>query len=436
MRRAALHNLGCKVNAYETEAMTQTLKKAGYTIVPFEEPADVYIVNTCSVTNMADRKSRQMLHKAKKNNPNAVVVAVGCYVQTAAEEVKNDSAVDIIVGNNRKGDIVRILEEYYAGNAAKDDTCPYVINIDETKEYENLSITTVTGHTRAHIKIQDGCNNFCSYCIIPYARGRIRSRSMEQIREEMILLASNGFQEIVLTGINLSCYEDHGKKLIDVLEMAEEIEGIERIRLSSLEPEIITEDFVKRLCNMKKICPHFHLSLQSGCDKTLKKMNRHYTSGEYYKKCEMLRRAFQSPAITTDIIVGFPGETEEDYEETEDFVRKIEFAQLHVFRYSKRDGTVAARMEQQVAESEKAKRSERLIKLGAKLTRNYRESRIGQRTSVLFEEKKVIKGISYWIGHTKDYIEVALKNPENLSGIIMEVTLKDFVSHEIMLATR
>jgi threonylcarbamoyladenosine tRNA methylthiotransferase MtaB len=331
MKRAALHNLGCKVNAYETDAMTQLLEKAGYQIVSFHQPADVYIVNTCSVTNMADRKSRQMLHKAKKMNPEAVVVATGCYVQTATEKVMEDMSIDLVVGNNRKKEIVSILEEYFekhnkdAGN---------VIDINHTAEYEDLEIATVTEHTRAHMKIQDGCNNFCSYCIIPYARGRIRSRSFENIKSEMIRLAAGGFKEIVLTGINLGCYSDGEKKLIDVIEMAEEVEGIERIRLGSLDPEVITKDFVERLSNVSKICPHFHLSMQSGCDKTLRAMNRHYTSGEYYEKCCMLREHFDNPALTTDVIVGFPKETEEDYSITREFVKKVAFAELHVFKYS------------------------------------------------------------------------------------------------------
>ena len=321
MRKAALHNLGCKVNSYETEAMTQLLKKAGYEIVSFQDQADVYIINTCSVTNMADRKSRQMLHKAKKQNPNAVVVATGCYVQTATEKVAQDLSIDLVVGNNRKKDIVEILNEYYAekeaGEQVKEE---YVIDINHTDEYEDLEISTVTEHTRAHLKIQDGCNNFCSYCIIPYARGRIRSRTMESIKAELERLSASGFKEIVLTGINLSCYDDNGKKLIDVIEMADNVNGIERIRLGSLDPEVVTEDFVERLGKVKKICPHFHFSLQSGCDKTLKAMNRHYTSDEYYEKCQLIRKYIDNPAFTTDVIVGFPGETEEDFEETMDRV--------------------------------------------------------------------------------------------------------------------
>lgn len=436
MRKAALHNLGCKVNSYETEAMTQLLKKAGYEIVSFQDQADVYIINTCSVTNMADRKSRQMLHKAKKQNPNAVVVATGCYVQTATEKVAQDLSIDLVVGNNRKKDIVEILNEYYeekeAGEQVKEE---YVIDINHTDEYEDLEISTVTEHTRAHLKIQDGCNNFCSYCIIPYARGRIRSRTMESIKAELERLSASGFKEIVLTGINLSCYDDNGKKLIDVIEMADNVNGIERIRLGSLDPEVVTEDFVERLGKVKKICPHFHFSLQSGCDKTLKAMNRHYTSDEYYEKCQLIRKYINNPAFTTDVIVGFPGETEEDYISSREFVKKVKFAELHVFKYSKRDGTVAAKMPNQIDEKIKTLRSEDLIKTGEELTKEFRQAKIGQDTTVLFEEKILLDNKEYWVGHTADYIKIAVPEKENLEGQIRKVNVKDFLTNEIMLAT-
>lgn len=436
MRKAALHNLGCKVNSYETEAMTQLLKKAGYEIVSFQDQADVYIINTCSVTNMADRKSRQMLHKAKKQNPNAVVVATGCYVQTATEKVAQDLSIDLVVGNNRKKDIVEILNEYYAekeaGEQVKEE---YVIDINHTDEYEDLEISTVTEHTRAHLKIQDGCNNFCSYCIIPYARGRIRSRTMESIKAELERLSASGFKEIVLTGINLSCYDDNGKKLIDVIEMADNVNGIERIRLGSLDPEVVTEDFVERLGKVKKICPHFHFSLQSGCDKTLKAMNRHYTSDEYYEKCQLIRKYIDNSAFTTDVIVGFPGETEEDYISSREFVKKVKFAELHVFKYSKRDGTVAAKMPNQIDEKIKTLRSEDLIKTGEELTKEFRQAKIGQDTTVLFEEKILLDNKEYWVGHTVDYIKIAVPEKENLEGQIRKVNVKDFLTNEIMLAT-
>lgn len=431
MKKVALHNLGCKVNSYETEAMSQLLANAGYEIVSFSEKADVYIVNTCSVTNMADRKSRQMLHKAKKMNEGAIVVATGCYVQTASEKIAEDLSIDIIVGNNKKKEIVEILQEYF-----KEHKKNYIIDINKTDEYEDLEIATVTEHTRAHLKIQDGCNNFCSYCIIPYARGRIRSRKMDSIKDELERLANNGFKEVVFTGINLSCYDDNGKKLIDVIELAENTEGIERIRLGSLDPEVVTEEFAHRLSKVTKICPHFHLSMQSGCDTTLKAMNRHYTSEEYYNKCMLLRDKFINPAFTTDVIVGFPQESDEDYATTREFVKKVGFSELHVFKYSRRDGTVAAKMIGQVDETIKSKRSEDLISVGESLKENYRKEKIGEKVSVLFEEEKEINGIKYQVGHTKEYIEVAVETKENLAGKIEEVFLKDFIDNEIMLATR
>lgn len=430
MKKAALHNLGCKVNSYETEAMTQLLEKNGYEIVPFSEKADVYIVNTCSVTNMADRKSRQMLHKAKAKNPEAVVVATGCYVQTATEKIKQDLSIDIIVGNNKKKDIVNILDEFY-----KKKENIHIIDINHTEEYEDLEISTVTEHTRAHMKIQDGCNNFCSYCIIPYARGRIRSRKMDNIKNEMKRLAEDGFREIVLTGINLGFYRDGENTLIDVIEMADKIDGIERIRLGSIDPEVVTEEFAARLGKVKKICPHFHLSLQSGCDSVLKAMNRHYTTEEYLEKCGMLREVFENPALTTDIIVGFPGESEEDFQTTLEFVKKVGFAQIHVFKYSKRAGTVAAKMPNQVDEKEKTKRSEKLIQVGLELTRQYRQGFIGKREEILFEENKIVDGKEYSVGHTKNYIEAAVENMGDISGKVLEAEIKGFLNNEIMLAT-
>ncbi len=431
MRKAALHNLGCKVNAYETEAMTQLLSESGYEIVPFSEKADVYIVNTCSVTNIADRKSRQMLHRARKLNPDAVVVATGCYAQTATEKIAEDASIDLIVGNNKKKDIVNLLADFFEEKAEKTN----VIDINHTDEYEELEISTVTEHTRAHLKIQDGCNSFCTYCIIPYARGRIRSRKVVHIIEEVERLAKKGFQEVVLTGINLSCYEDEGKTLIDVIETINEIDGIARIRLGSLDPEVITEDFTKRLAKVEKICPHFHLSMQSGCDKTLMAMNRHYTSQEFYEICERLRRYFKQPALTTDVIVGFPQETEEDFETTKRFVEKVGFAELHVFKYSRRDGTVAAKMQGQVDEQVKNRRSEILIETGKKLTKEFHERIKGTAVEVLFEETVEIQGKSYAVGHTKDYVKIAVETLEILDGKIRQVTVTDGLNNEIMLAT-
>ncbi len=431
MRKAALHNLGCKVNAYETEAMTQLLMQAGYEIVPFHEMADVYIVNTCTVTNIADRKSRQMLHKARKQNPDAIVVAAGCYAQTSIGKVMEDLSVDLVLGNNKKNEIVTILEQYLEHRAKKD----YVIDVNHTDEYENLEISTVTGHTRAHLKIQDGCNSFCSYCIIPYARGRIRSRKLESIVQEVQRLAANGFLEIVLTGINLSCYRDEQYRLIDVIERIDQIKGIERIRLGSLDPEVVTEEFAQRLSKVKKICPHFHLSMQSGCDKTLKAMNRHYTSAQFYEICQRLRAYFPEAALTTDVIVGFPQETEEDFHQTEEFVKKVQFAELHVFKYSKRDGTAAAKMTGQVDENVKAERSAALIQIGNLLKETYRNRQIGHTVKVLFEEEISLGDKKYFVGHTRDYIRVAVESPENIAGKIIGVRLMKNMDKEIMLAT-
>ena len=446
MKKIAFHNLGCKVNAYETAAMEQKLMDAGYEVVPFSEPYDIAIVNTCSVTNMADKKSRQILHRAKRQNPNALVIAVGCYVQTKTDEVRNDETIDIIVGNNEKKNIVEIIE-----NATKES----IIDINKTDEYEEMDMATVTDHTRAHIKIQDGCNNFCSYCIIPYARGRVRSRDFESTKKEALELVKSGYKEIVITGIEVSTYDSNGKKLIDVVEELDKIKGLERIRLSSINPDIVTDEFAQRLSKTKKICPHFHLSMQSGCDKTLKDMNRHYTSAEYLEKVELLRKYFDNPAITTDIIVGFPGETDEDFQETLETVKKAKFYQIHVFKYSRRDGTVAADMENQVDEQIKNERSEKLINLADELQTEYEQQFLDTEQEVLFEEEIDIDGDKYMVGHTKNYLQVAIKideksaktdendkisqenstkHPENLKGMIKKVNLTDLHKNHIILA--
>ncbi|MBE5959293.1 MAG: tRNA (N(6)-L-threonylcarbamoyladenosine(37)-C(2))-methylthiotransferase MtaB [Lachnospiraceae bacterium] len=428
--KVALHNLGCKVNAYETDAMKQLFEKKGYEIVDFSDAADIYIINTCSVTNIADRKSRQMLHRAKKMNNEAVVVAVGCYAQVAAEQLEKDDAVDVIVGNNKKKDIVEIVEEYLKDH----NKFEAVIDIGQDDTYEDFEMSTVTEHTRAYIKIQDGCNQFCSYCIIPYARGRIRSRSMDSIRSEVEKLAAKGYKEFVFTGIHLSSYSYEEKNFVDVIEMVDGIEGVERIRLGSLEPRIVTEDFVSRISKCKSVCPHFHLSMQSGCDTVLKRMNRKYTSAEYFERCELIRKYYDNPAFTTDVIVGFPQETEEEYQITEDFVKKVGFAELHVFKYSMRNGTVAAKMDNQVNDSIKARRSDSLIEVGEKLTEKYREAFLGTECPVLFEEPVVIDGVNYYVGHTKEYIKVAVKAEEDLSGKIVNVTLENPLNKEIILA--
>ena len=435
MRTAALHNLGCKVNSYETEAMQQLLEEAGYEIVPFHEKADVYIINTCSVTNIADRKSRQMLHRAKKQNPDAVVVAAGCYVQAAAEELKADLAVDVIIGNNKKQDLVPILEEYFKD---KSDSS-HVIEISETHEYERLSIHKIADHTRAFLKIQDGCNQFCSYCIIPYTRGRVRSRRLDEVVAEVRELAAAGYQEVVLTGIHLSSYgvdfkeEEKKENLLSLIKQVHEVEGIRRIRLGSLEPRIITEEFAQALASMPKFCPHFHLSLQSGCDKTLKRMNRHYTTEEYAAGCEILRRYFDNPAITTDVIVGFPGETEEEFEETKAFLERIGFYEMHIFKYSRRAGTRADRMPDQIPEQVKSVRSEILLKLEKQMSKAYRESFSGKKKTVLLEEKTEIGGRAYMIGHTMEYVKAVVPYADNLKNKMTEGILKEALNDEVLL---
>lgn len=406
-RRAALHNLGCKVNSYETEAMAQMLAAAGYELVDFSQEADVYVINTCSVTNIADRKSRQMLHRAKGRNPDAVIVAAGCYVQTAEEEIKRDPAVDIVIGNNKKAELLPLLEQYFAGRGQLSD----VIDInDGTQDYEELGLLSGGAHTRAFLKVQDGCNQFCSYCIIPYARGRVRSRAPESVHAEVCALAENGYREIVLNGIHLSSYgvgEDFG--LIDLIGMVHNIRGIERIRLGSLEPRIVTEAFAEGLLRLPKVCPHFHLSLQSGCDATLSRMNRRYTATEYEKSCEILRRAYTHPAITTDVIVGFPGESEQEFEETRQFLEHIGFYEMHIFQYSRRRGTKAERMENQIPEPVKKERSHVLLALEKQQSKAFRDYYIGKKAAVLFEEETRIGEKTYMTGFTPEYVKLALE---------------------------
>jgi len=438
MKRAALHNLGCKVNAYETEAMRQSLKEAGYEIVPFEEEADVYVINTCTVTNIADRKSRQMLHRAKKRNPQSIVVAVGCYAQAAFEDCEADKAIDLIIGNNRKNELVRMIEEYRASQSLKEvavistkkvenaetganPSLKEVAVISQETAYEEMRLTDLENHTRAIVKVQDGCNQFCTYCLIPYVRGRVRSREAEAVYREAAGLAKQGYKEIVLTGIHLSSYgidfkEEKKENLLSLIWWLHSIEGIERIRLGSLEPRIITEEFVKTLSSLKKVCPHFHLSLQSGCDSVLHRMNRHYSTEEYLQKCELLRKYFNNPAITTDVIVGFPGETEEEFLATQKFLEKVRFFEMHIFKYSKRTGTKAASMQDQVSEQEKAKRSNQLLVLERNMSFAYREYWIHQKVEVLIEENILLDGVFYWMGHTREYVKVVVQREKKESG--------------------
>lgn len=440
-KKVAFHNLGCKVNSYEMDVMLQSLKDKGYEIVPFEEKADIYIVNTCTVTNIADRKSRQMLHKAKKTNPEGIVVAVGCYVQSDTEGAKADDAVDLLIGNNRKKDLVRILENYM--NGVEEDA---VIDINHTDEYEEMKLTGTQEHTRAYIKIQDGCNQFCSYCLIPFARGRVRSRKSEDIVEEITGLAKAGYQEFVLTGIHISSYgidfEEKGRAiygaetnwhLLKLLEEVDAIPGVSRLRLGSLEPRLITEEFARGIGRLKTLCPHFHLSLQSGSEATLKRMNRHYTPAEFRQGVELLRRTFEHPAITTDVIVGFPQESEEEFEETRRFLEEICFYEMHIFKFSKRKGTRAAIMEGQIAEKDKTRRSNILLEMEKRQSKEFRTYYIGRQEEVLLEEKKEIDGREYWIGHTREYVKVALASDKDCRNRLVTGMIKDSINDEILI---
>lgn len=423
MRKAALHNLGCKVNAYETEAMQELLEQAGYQIVPFEEQADVYIINTCTVTNVADRKSRQMIHRARKKNPGAVIVAAGCYVQTK-DTAGLDADIDIVIGNNKKKEIAKVLEDYFRERDAGAKKIER-LDIGHTSEYEDLTVSHTAGHTRVFLKVQDGCNQFCSYCIIPYARGRVRSRSREEVVAEVRRLAERGYKEVVLTGIHLSSYgTDIGDDLLSLILSVHQVEGICRIRLGSLEPGIITEEFARTLSECPKFCPHFHLSLQSGCDATLKRMNRRYDTAQYEEKCQILRKYFQDPALTTDVIVGFPGETEEEFEASRAFIDRINFYETHIFKYSRREGTRAAVMDGQVPDSVKTKRSALLLELGKKKQWEYEEKLLGTTREVLMEEAVVIGGETWQVGHTKEYVKIGRKTREDLSNQLVNVEIE------------
>ncbi|MDE6686866.1 MAG: tRNA (N(6)-L-threonylcarbamoyladenosine(37)-C(2))-methylthiotransferase MtaB [Lachnospiraceae bacterium] len=463
MKKAALHNLGCKVNAYEMDVIRQLLLENGYEIVPFEEKADIYIVNTCTVTNIADRKSRQMLHRAKECNPDAVVVAVGCYVQTGLDTALKDDRIDLCIGNDKKGEIVSILAQYLSlGTQRKEESVSEqvengqniniqnkdirnktlggqtVLDIAKTMEYEDMQLTSPVERCRAFIKIQDGCNQFCSYCIIPHARGRVRSRQPEEVLLEIRKLAGEGYQEFVITGIHLSSYGSdweeadgisragrfYPQHLLCLLQQISAIPEVRRIRLGSLEPRIVTEDFAKALAGIPKLCPHFHLSLQSGCDATLKRMNRHYTTEEYAAGAEYLRKYFDHPAITTDVIVGFPGETAEEFQISREYLQKLDFFEIHVFKYSRRQHTPAATMPGQLTEAEKASRSEELLTLTRRQSEEFRNYYIGRNVEVLFEEQKVIGGRSYWIGHSPQYVKVAVEQDRDLHNqiIIVEIT--------------
>ena len=407
--KVSIYTLGCKVNQYESDSMADMLASEGAVIVPFSEPADVCIINTCSVTNIADRKSRQMIHRAKKKNKDAVIIAAGCYVQAARDSLMGDEIIDIVVGNNRKKDIVRIIDEYISEHKVSDN----FIDINKTCEYESMTLVKPNEHTRAYVKVQDGCNNFCSYCIIPYTRGRIRSRNFEEVIAEIKRLAASGIKEVVLTGINLSSYDDCGKGLLDLLLAVSGVEGIERIRMGSLEPRVITEEFLSVISKENKICPHFHLSLQSACNDTLRRMNRKYTIEEYKEKCALIRKYYDRPAITTDVIVGFPGETEEEFNITVRNLYALKLYEMHIFKYSRRIGTVADSMPDQVSDEEKDRRSNILLALTKKQKEEYEESFKGTKQLFLVEECVSENGIQYIKGHTERYILIKIKADGN-----------------------
>ena len=437
-RKAALHNLGCKVNAYELEAIQQMLEQQGYEIVPFAPGADIYIITTCTVTNIADRKSRQMLHKAKKMNPDAVVVACGCYVQAAGEKLEQDSAIDLVVGNNKKKEIPAILEEYFREKEeGRSGSGTWVTDMTHNREYETLSISRTAEHTRAFIKVQDGCNQFCTYCIIPYARGRVRSRRPEDVLEEVRRLAESGCQEVVLTGIHLSSYGvdlEEGQNLLALIRTIHAVDGIRRIRLGSLEPGIITEEFAEAIAALPKVCPHFHLSLQSGCDTVLERMNRRYRSEEYMEKCRLLRRVYDRPALTTDVIVGFPGETEEEFEASRAFVEEVNFFETHIFKYSRREGTRAAAMPDQIPEQEKTRRSHILLELDAQRRQEYMESFLGEEKEVLLEEKVELDGKKWWVGYTREYLKAIVPDDgKNRANEMISVRFSKIYHREYLL---
>lgn len=454
----ALHNLGCKVNGYEMDVMQQNLQKSGYKIVPFDQKADIYIVNTCTVTNIADRKSRQMLHKAKKENPGAVVVAVGCYVQTGKDRIEKDDCIDLAIGNNKKKDLVPLLEEYLENREKNkenniseppDKTLAgkTMENLEVPCDYEELKLTRTRENTRAFIKIQDGCNQFCSYCVIPFSRGRVRSRKPEDVVEEVKTLADAGFLEVVITGIHLSSYgldfmeeapqynqavEHAGKLLLELLEQIDKIDKIKRIRLGSLEPRIISESFMEGLVKLKKVCPHFHLSLQSGCDTVLERMNRKYTTEEFEKKVELIRNTYEHPAITTDVIVGFPGETETEFEKTVEYLSNISLYELHIFKYSRRKGTVADTMKGQLTDAVKSQRSDVLSEIDEKCSKDFRAYYVGKNVDVLIEEYKEIDGETYQIGHTSEYVKVAVKSEKALTNTLCKVSIDKMLNNEVL----
>ena len=462
MKKVAFHNLGCKVNSYELEFVQQRFSENDFRIVPFDQKADIYVINTCTVTNIADRKSRQMLHRAKALNPDAVIVAMGCYVETGKVQAIEDEHIDVLIGNNDKGHayekIIEYVELVEANRGSSSDTKKLddITDISKVSEYDEFKLSFTTEHTRVHIKIQDGCNQFCSYCAIPLARGRVRSRNIEDIVSEVTSLTAKGYKEFVLTGIHLSSYgmdnynlemnkdadasdigfSEYSKaRLIDAIEAVAKIDGVKRIRLGSLEPRIITDDFLKRLVATGKICPHFHLSLQSGSDTVLNRMNRRYTTKEFYEKAVLIRQYFEHPGITTDVIAGFPGETEEEFLETYKYMNKVNFYEAHIFKYSRRKGTVADKMSGQLTDKEKSERSEKLISDSNIRSKEFREYYIGKKAEVLIEELISIDGEEYLTGYTREYVKVAIKSSDNsLVNNIYEAEITGFISDDVMEA--
>ena len=464
--KVAFLTLGCKVNSYETEKMKMQFEEAGHTVVAFEEEADAYIINTCTVTNIADRKSRKMLHRARRKNPDAIVVATGCYVDSSQKKGEKDESVDLFLSNEQKPQLVEQVVSFFQTRSMKKTTeeSTEIIADDARDDVQTTSQARAKKdahkmmsekaleeeHTRAYLKVQDGCNQYCTYCIIPYVRGPLTSKTTKEVLEEVKRLAAQGIQEVVVTGIHLSSYgvdftdkksflELEGRPLLNLLQEIAGVEEIKRIRLGSLEPRIITENFAKELSEIPKICPHFHLSLQSGCDNVLKRMNRHYTAADYLERLEILRKYFSNPAITTDIIVGFPQETEEDFQVTCDFVRKAEFSQLHVFKYSRRQGTMADAMEGQISENVKAERSERLIAVGKEMQQQYQEAFCGQEEKVLFEEIVTIEGQEYLVGYNERYVRFGvamqdLQDAEKMCNTISGVRILGHITPEIMKA--
>lgn len=424
MKKIAFYTLGCKVNQYETNAMKQKFIDSGYEVVEFEEKSDIYVVNTCTVTNMADRKSRQILRRAKQRNKNSLLVVVGCYVQVGKEELEQIEEIDVILGNNEKNEIVEYVEEY------KRKSC-FVSEINKPQEYKEFGNTTYTETVRAFIKVQDGCDNFCSYCIIPYARGRIRSRKIENVISEITDIAQKGIKEVVITGIHIASYGKDMQEnitLIDLLEKINEIEGIERIRLGSLEPKLLTEEFIAKLSKLEKICDQFHISLQSGCDDTLKRMNRKYTTQEVEEGIKELRKMYPNSLLTADLIVGFPGETDEDFRTTCDFLKQIGFYKIHTFKYSKRKGTVAEKMPNQILPDVQEQRSKIIMKLSDEMQNEYNQKYLGKTVKVLFEEKEG----EYYKGHTTNYMMIYMRSEEKRENEIKDIYIDKIENDRII----